>query len=230
MSESNILEEQFTNGRKLLISATTPNGHIQLNASVTSLGGRHFKVRAEHPIPTTLFIPQQQLKIRLLGGSRSTLPLQCRFLRVDEKKPREMVLSIPDGEWITNRRAFVRATMKIPVRITRFSGQVFTGHTIDISGGGALLHLDDKLANSERITIVLGPLESSNNETLELEAKVARFVEITPNRKRPKEVFSATAIRFTKAPTRAQNKICKLVIVSQFEQRRAELREFLAKE
>ncbi|MBN2344228.1 MAG: PilZ domain-containing protein [Deltaproteobacteria bacterium] len=230
MTESNILEEQLAIGRELLISSAAPGDHLQVNASITSLGGHHFKVKAAVPVPPQLFTPQQPLKIRLKGGSRSTLPLNCRFLRIDPKKPREMVLTIPEGEWITNRRAFVRAEIKMPILVLRHSGQKLTGETIDISGGGTLVKLPSPLPPGEAVEITLGPSEETAGEALTFEAKVARLVEIRGNRKNGGEPFTATAFKFIQAPTRAQNKVCKMVIVNQFEQRRQELREFLGKE
>lgn len=229
MADTNILEEQLVVGRSLLLSTTTPSGHIQLSAEITSLGGHHFKVRADTSIPQTLFAPQQQLKIRLMGDGQSTLPLSCRFLRVDPKKPKEIVLSFPEGEWITNRRAFVRAAIQMPVSIIRNSGQQISGETIDVSGGGVLTKLNADLNQGEMITLHLGPIPDSE-DILQFDAKVARLVQLNVNRRNDSPSFTAYALKFVKAPTRAQNRICKLVIVNQFEQRRAELREFLGKE
>lgn len=230
MGNTNILEEQLSIGRELLISTTSLGGHVQLNATISSLGGHHFKVRTQTPVSPQTFSPQQAIKVRLLGGSHSTLPLNCRFLRVDPKKATELVLSIPEGEWITNRRAFVRASINIPVAVLRHSGQKLKGKTLDISGGGTLIRLPEKLNPGEMVEITLGPAEETAQEVLIFSAKVARLVEFGGNRRNGSEPFTAYALKFIKAPTRAQNKVCKMVIVNQFEQRRAELREFLGKE
>ncbi|MBN2718687.1 MAG: PilZ domain-containing protein [Deltaproteobacteria bacterium] len=229
MSETKILDEQLVIGRSLLISSTTQTGHVQFNAEISSIGGHHFKVRAARPVPRNLLIPQQPLKIRLLGDSKSTLPLTCRFLRVDDKRPQELILSFPEGEWITNRRAFVRAQITLPVTVVRHSGQRIEGETIDVSGGGCLTRLKDNLSTGEMVFLKLGPLPDTE-ETLEFDAKMVRTVEMNVNRRNGSEMYIAFAFKFVKAPTRAQNKVCKMVIVEQFEQRRAELREFVGKE
>ena len=229
MAETKILDEQLTIGRSLLISSTSSEGHVQLNAEITNIGGHHFKVRTAKPVPRNLLVPQQPLKIRLIGDNRSTLPLNCRFLRVDAKRPNELVLSFPEGDWITNRRAFVRAQITLPLTIVRHSGQRIKGVTIDISGGGCLARLNEKISTGEMVFLKLGPLPESD-EILEFDAKMVRTVEMNKNRRNDTESFIAFAFKYMKAPTRAQNKVCKMVIVEQFEQRRAELREFLGKE
>ena len=229
MAQTNILDEHLKIGRALLISSSTPDGHIQLNAEITSIGGHHFKVRSQKPIPRNILVPQQPLKIRLLGDSKSTLPMNCRFLRVDAKRPRELVLSFPEGEWVTNRRAFVRAQIKLPVTIIRHSGQRIEGETIDISGGGVLTRLKGKISAGEMVFLHLGPL-ADTDEILEFDAKMVRTVQMNANARNNTESFVAFAFKYVKAPTRAQNKVCKMVIVEQFEERRQELRELLGKE
>jgi c-di-GMP-binding flagellar brake protein YcgR len=229
MADTKIIDEQLTLGRSLIITATTHQGHVQLNAKITSLGGLHFKIETERPVSRDLLVPQQPLKIRLLGENQSTLPITCRFLRMGAKRSTEMILSFPEGEWVTNRRAFVRAQIKMPVTITRHSGQRIEGTTIDISGGGALCRLNSDLNPGELVFLKLGPIPDTD-EVLEFDSKMVRTVPMNVNRHNNSEPFTAYAFKFIKVSTRAQNRVCKLVIVEQFEQRRAELREVLGKE
>ncbi|MBN2525472.1 MAG: PilZ domain-containing protein [Deltaproteobacteria bacterium] len=230
MTDAHAIEDQLSIGRPLLISATTSDGRmIQFGAEISSLGGHHFKVRTNRPIPPTLLASQQIVKIRLQGKGQSTLPLSCRFLRIDEQKARELVLSFPEGNWVTNRRAFVRAPIKVKVVITRHSGQRLEGETIDVSGGGVLTTLNGALNPRETVLLKLGPLPDTQ-EVLEFDARLVRAVQMNVNRRNNSEPFTAYAMKFVKVAARAQNRICKMVIVNQFEERRAELRDILGKE
>jgi c-di-GMP-binding flagellar brake protein YcgR len=218
ISNTNVIEDQLTPKRPLVIAANTDHGHVQINGQVASLGGHHFRIQTEKNVSPRLFAPQQKVKVRLMGQA-STLPMTCRFLRVDKNKPNQIVLSMPEGEWITNRRAFARAPIELEFKAVRNNGEELYGTTTDISGGGVLLCFENDVSipAGEEVELHLYQRVGQRTDTLKFVARMVREQMMGENRN--------FGMKFVNARSREQNRLCKMVIVEQFEQRRQELRE-----
>jgi len=215
MEGSRILEMELAIGRPLTISAKTARGRVRLKAKVSYLGRHHFKVRLDKSLRKKVLINGQEINIRLLGDKKS-LPLDSRYLRGNDVETIELVLAIPGGEWITNRRNFVRVSMELLVVLTRRSDEKIQGKTLNISGGGLLAVFDKRLMLGEDVTVAIEIPDRPGEEVTFL-GKVVRQIEYLNK----DNVFG---IQFKRVERRAQNKVCKMVIVRQFEDRRAELK------
>ena len=203
-------------GNPLIVAAKTVNGHLALHGQVVYASNHHFRVRLRDPLPARTLFPGQEVRIRP-AADEAAIALPCKYLRGNEVVANEIVLSVPAGEWRSNRRAFVRAALELPVTLARGDQTPVAGRTMDLSGGGALVVLERKVfvvGESVRFEMRL-PVEQGG-ALIQIDARIVR---VDP---RAEAVYG---VQFVKARTRDHNLVCKAVIVKQFEDRRAELRE-----
>jgi c-di-GMP-binding flagellar brake protein YcgR len=203
-------------GKSLIVSVKTVNGHLALHCDVVYVSNHHFRVRCRAPLPGRTLFPGQEARIRPAEND-TAIAMPCKYLRGNEETASEIVLSIPAGEWRSNRRAFVRVALELPVTLTRGEDEPVAGKTLDLSGGGALVQLDRRaFAVGETVRFEMRMPAEQDGALVQFDARVVR------DDPRGQAMYG---LLFLKARTRDHNLVCKAVIVKQFEDRRAELRE-----
>ncbi|MCP4604988.1 MAG: PilZ domain-containing protein [Proteobacteria bacterium] len=213
MNEPNVLIIQLETGQKVLVQAETPVGPLSARGEVIYVGSHHFRVQCRTPLAQDDFRPGQELKVSLAEKS-GMLPVTTHFIRILENNPRILILKLPSGKWQQNRRDFFRGTVEAKITIFRSNGTKISGKTINMSGGGALIETDVPLEMNEEIQIAV---EFSGGESVGSRARVVRTSE--------SQSGEETGIKFMDISNRDQNYICRLVLVDEFENRRAEIRE-----
>ncbi|MDJ0765161.1 MAG: PilZ domain-containing protein [Myxococcota bacterium] len=201
------------NGQNLQIQLDTQAGSMNTRGKVIYVGSHHFRVRCKSRLPVRRLEPNQDVKISLTER-KGVLPITTRFVRVLEKDPRVVILRLPTGEWQRNRRAFFRGEMVRDITVLRRDGSRIHGKTINVSGGGALIHIGKPLNIREEVQIAI---LFDNKETVTVRARVIRLNE-SPE-------MDKFGIKFVDITNRDRNYICRLVLVGELEGRRAELRE-----
>jgi c-di-GMP-binding flagellar brake protein YcgR len=131
-----------------------------------------------------------------------------------EKDQRTLILKIPIDNWQQNRRAFFRGDMEVQIFAIKSDGTRLHGRTANLSGGGALIALDGPLVMHEVIQLVL---EFGRDESISVKAQVVRV-----DKKKDSELYG---MKFLDLSSRDQNTVCRIVLVEEFENRRAEIRE-----
>ena len=200
-------------GRKVAVAADTSMGPVSTRGEVTYVGSHHFRVRCKPKIPENYLVVNQEIRVSVTEQS-GVLPLTTQFVRILEKDPRIVILRLPDGAWQRNRRAFFRGEIELDVILIRKDGTRLEGKTVNLSGGGALLNTDVPLQLNEEIHVAI---RLSDSEEIEAQAKVVRS-----NKTSEGDEFG---IHFFRITNRNQNYICRIVLVDEFENRRAELRD-----
>jgi c-di-GMP-binding flagellar brake protein YcgR len=170
-------------------------------------------VECEDPVPPDVLQLGHEVRMTLVDQP-GVLPLVTRLVRVTPGPEALFVLQIPAGTWLTNRRAFFRAEFAVPVVLVRADAPVAAGHTLNVSGGGALLETEAFLEIREEFQLVL----HFEQDSLGCKARVmwARYTEEEP---------SIYGVMFVDIPRRDQNRLCRMVQCKEFEMRRNEIKE-----
>ncbi|MCP4679414.1 MAG: PilZ domain-containing protein [Deltaproteobacteria bacterium] len=213
MEESKTEVIQLETGLKVQVQTDTLIGSVSSRGEVIYVGSHHFRVRCRKVIYEEDLEPNQEMKITL-ANRKGMLPIVSRFIRVYDKDPRVLILKLPSGDWQQNRRAFYRGDMTTDVVVLRNNGTRAHGKTINLSGGGALVQIDSALKMGEEVQIVL---KFATSDSIGTKARVVRVSELKDG-----EYYG---VMFMDISTRDQNHICRLVLVDEFEARRAEIRE-----
>ena len=200
-------------GRRIIIQADTPRGHYTLKGEVVYVSNHHFRVSADTRAPNGVFSPNQEVRISL-EGKTDILPIMTRFIRFTDDSSRVAILAIPEGTWKKNRRAFFRGTIEANVTIIRKSGSIDKGRAVDISGGGLLVETQVALMPREEFDIVIYFSESD---------QVCATVRVV--RKTEADDHIRYGVKFLSIHRRDQDRICRMVIVQEFEKRRTEIKE-----
>lgn len=213
MSEEEPKYLNLVEGMRILLIVDIPNVHYTSRGVVTSVSTHSFRVECETTAPTGTLQLGQEVRITPLDEV-DVLPLVTRIVRVTPGALPLFVLQIPTSSWLTNRRAFFRATLALPVVLIRTDAPVAAGHTLNLSGGGLLLEADVFLEIREEFQIVI----QFDEESIGCKARVmwARYEDGSP---------SLYGIMFTEIPRRDQNRLCRIVQLKEFEERRNEVKE-----
>ncbi len=204
---------QLETGQKVLVQAETSMGPVNSQGEVIYVGGHHFRIRCKSSNIQNNLVPDQDVRVSLSDKS-GLLPVVTQFIRSLDKDPRILILKLPSGKWRQNRRAFFRGDLETNITIFRSDGTRVQGRTVNLSGGGALITIDTPLKLHEEIQIMV---EFNKKESVGSRARVVRMSE-----SKTSEEFG---IKFVGISNRDQNYICRLVLVDEFENRRAEIRE-----
>ncbi len=213
MGHSSVLFIELEFGRKLIIQADTPKGPINMRGEVVYVGSHHFRVKCDTPFPTGYLDPDHEVRL-VLASQPGMLPVTTNFIRIVDKKPRIVILSLPSGSWQRNRRAFFRGEVEVSVILIKNDGTRVHGKTMNLSGGGALIQVEEQLKVNEEIDM---EISFSDQEKASARVKVIRIDHAND--------CDELGVKFIEISDRDQNHICKIVLVSEFENRRAEIRE-----
>ncbi len=213
MDETKLEIIQLEAGLKVALQAETKLGVVNARGEVIYVGSHHFRVRCTRSLPEDDLEPNQEVRISL-ANRPGMLPVTTHFIRILDSDNRIAILRLPSGNWQQNRRAFFRGDVETKVVVLRGDGTRVEGMTHNLSGGGALIRVDAPLGMRESIQVIL---EFHGRESVGAKARVVRVVELGD--------LQLFGIQFTDISTREQNNICRMVLVGEFEARRAEMRE-----
>jgi c-di-GMP-binding flagellar brake protein YcgR len=200
-------------GRRLIIKADTHRGPYSTKGEVLYVSNHHFRVSTDTRVPERALYPNQEIRISI-EGKKDILPVVTRFIRFLDNNPRVMILALPDGTWKRNRRAFFRGKIEASVTIIRKDGTAVDGRAVNISGGGILVETQARLMPKEELNIII---DFSDKERMNATVRVVR-----------REMVHDCAqygVKFLQIRRRDQDRICRMVIVQEFENRRSEIRE-----
>ncbi len=202
-------------GRKVLVQADTPMGSVRISGRVTDVGSHSFRIKCSSPIPKDDLHPGQTLTISLVD-KKGVLPVTTGFVRILDEDLHVMVMRLPSDDWRQNRRAFFRGEIALPAVILRSDRTRLQGMTSNISGGGALVVLNAPLKMGEEFHLTI---QITKKETIGARAQVvwSMFDE--------EQGVGHYGINFMDIKPRDENRICRLVLVNEFEKRRSEIRD-----
>lgn len=200
-------------GNKILIQADTAFGHVTRTGEVVDVGNYAFRVKCDEPLTTDELEPGQRIRISLTDR-QNILPVETQYVRVLDDNPHIVILRLPSSQWRKNRRTFFRGEIHVNAILIKSEGERLKGYTDNISGGGALLRLDVELSIGDELECIL---------VIPKQEKIGVRVRVVwaNHQMSPK----AYGIKFINIKSRAQNRICRMVMVQEFEQRRATIRE-----
>jgi len=202
---------QIIEGLRLQVRIQSDAGVILTQGSVTTIGRNHFKVLCDRKFDEHYFNPDQESEVRPAEDLR-TLPLATRLVRFSRNNPSELVVKLPSGDWKQNNRSFVRVPAKLKAVIIRSDDTVETGTTVNISGSGALIETTSDIPIGNKFRLVL-ELPDGESPPIEAEAISRRLAMKTP------EKFQV-GVEFLQIAQRDQDRVCRLVLVIEFERRR----------
>jgi len=215
--EAVVSDARIETGGELFVQVQTADGRTRARGRIISVAKYHFRVKCESSFREDEIEPGQEVEIRRSDGSR-VLPLSTRFIRFGESGTKEMVLSLPECRWRRNRRSFVRAPISMKVTLIRKDRPRIVGQTINISGSGALIETDIKLLIGEELRIAF-------EIAMDRVYSVGAGARVKWESKGRDGLFKY-GIQFLQIVGRDQNRICRMVLLAEFESRRVELREF----
>ena len=204
---------ELQQGLRVNIQADTARGHFSVRGEVIYVSNHHFRVACDTRVPAKTLKPKQEVRIFIEGRSGIS-PITAGFIRFLEEGSHVLILSLPSGSLYRNRRAFFRGEIEIPVALKRKNGDIVHGTAKNISGGGLLVSLEKPLQKNEEIE---ADILLSETEVISAHARVVRVVE--------NDEGTDHGFKFTDIRRRDQDRICRIVIVQEFENRRAEIRE-----
>lgn len=201
-------------GTRVFLQIDTDIGHFSSSGVVISMGSHAFRIRCDVPLPAEELETNQEVKLSL-AKKKDMLPVGTRFLRVADDDPHTVVLQTPEGGWRRNRRSYFRAEIEMPVLIIRPDEPRIEGTTVNVSGGGALVASAAPLRARDEFQIIV---KIPKQEPVGARGRVvwARYDE---------ESGGLYGVKFIDINRRDQNRICRMVQVHEFEQRRSELKE-----
>ncbi len=177
------------------------------------VSNHHFRTSVDNRVPKGALLPNQDIRITI-DGKKDIVPVTTRFIRFSDENERVLILAIPEGTWKKNRRAFFRGKTDARVTLIRKDNTHSEGTAINISGGGLLIQTQATLTQNEEIGVVINFAE---NDQIVTKVRVVR-IETSDSEIR-------YGVNFLQIRRRDQDRICRMVIVQEFEARRNEIRE-----
>lgn len=184
-----------------------------IRGEIIYVSNHHFRVSVDSRVPKGALLPKQDVRISV-EGKRDIVPIVTRFIRFLDESERVLVLSIPEGTWKKNRRAFFRGAIEARVTIVREDNTHAEATAVNISGGGILIQTKTTLNKNEEIGVIIDFPEED-----QIVARV-RVMRIDTH-----ESGTQYGVKFLQIRRRDQDRICRMVIVQEFETRRNEIRE-----
>ncbi|MBN2802330.1 MAG: PilZ domain-containing protein, partial [Deltaproteobacteria bacterium] len=197
-------------GLNLRIKIESPQGTIRTTGKVIELGSRSFRIKCDRIFHKSEFETGQDVILHP-KDNKGLLPLKSKFIRLAGVNSPIIVLGLPDGEWLRNRRSFVRAKVELNITVIRDNGTKRSGTTSNVSGSGALIETEKVLNVNEKITIIFEMPDDV--QEVSTEAIVRREI------KNSSGAFKY-GIEFTDILNKDQDNICRLVLLKELESRR----------
>lgn len=220
MQTGRSIVERLEPGVAVFIHADTERGRLRRRGEVVFVGDHHFRMRCDPPIARHELEAGQRIDVRL-SSDAETLPLSTKFIRVSDDNPAEIAIILPAGGWRRNRRAYVRAAIAAAVSIYKGDGNVLSGVTENLSGGGALVALDTcvelQVGEDVRMSLTLTGCEDAFLSRVRV-----RWIAAA-------EHGTRIGVQFLDLGERERNRLCRMVLVKEFESRRAELKALSAR-
>ena len=204
---------ELQEGLRVSVQADTARGHFSTRGEVIYVSNHHFRVACDIRVPENALKPKQEMRL-FIEGKGGGSPILSSFIRVQEEGSHVLILGLPSGSLHRNRRAFFRGELEVPVALKRKSGDIFHGTAKNISGGGLLVTLNQPLQKNEELE---ADILFSEQDVITAHVRAVRIVE--------HEDGTDHGFKFTDIRRRDQDRICRIVIVREFESRRAEIRE-----
>jgi c-di-GMP-binding flagellar brake protein YcgR len=202
-------------GLRVTIQTDNAKGHFSSRGEITSMSTHHFRVTCAIRVPPSAFKPNQTVRI-FMEDIGDVFPISVRFIRFQEEGSNVLILSLPSGSMYRNRRAFFRGEIELKVTFKRKKGELIQGRAVNISGGGLLVSVEQSLRKHEELEALI---YFSETEIVAAKVRVVRSEDL--------EEEIRYGVQFTEIARRDQDRICRMVIVQEFETRRAEMRELL---
>ncbi len=213
------LKDDFTfalrQGLRVTVQTENARGRFSSRGEIIALSSHHFRVVCESRVPPSAFNPKQSVRV-FLEDSGDVFPVSVKFIRLQEEGSNVLILSLPSGSLYRNRRAFFRGEVELNITFRRKKGELIQGRAINISGGGLLVIVEQSLRKHEELEATI---HFSEKEVVTAKVRVVRSEE--------HEEEIRYGVQFTEIKRRDQDRICRMVIVREFENRRAEMKEIM---
>ena len=200
-------------GRRIVVNSDSTRGHFTVHGEVIYVSNHHFRVSVDTRVPKGALVAKQDVRISI-EGKRDIVPVVTRFIRFLDESERVLVLGIPEGSWKKNRRAFFRGNIDAHVTIVREDNSRAKATAVNISGGGVLIQTTTTLKKNEEIGIIMDFDDAD---------RIAARVRVVRIDTHDEEI--RYGVKFLQIRRRDQDRICRMVIVQEFETRRNEIRE-----
>lgn len=213
MDEANSVIFELHQGLRVMLQADTPRGHFTSNGEVTYVSNHHFRVSCDTRVPSNLLKPNHEIRM-YIEGKTGTSPIVAKYIRPMDEGSHVLILSLPSGSIYRNRRAFFRGDVNAAVALKQKNGNIIHGEAKNISGGGLLISVEESLQKNEELEV---DVLFSESEVISAKVRVMRIEKY--------EDHVDYGVKFLEIRRRDQDRICRMVIVREFEARRTEIKE-----